>query len=158
MDFVLQKIEDIEIRGSGFSLSEIKELNIQVSRFEPCPGSSYIDLPKFLKLKHAIINVKNRDNECFKWAVLSGLFPAGNHCERVSKYKQYESLLNFSGISFPVDLKGISKFEKQNPNISVNVYMFEQKESKVRSLRLTKEIKMHHIHLLMLTKQTDETK
>lgn len=151
VSFVINKIDDIHLRGSGFSLSEIKELNVQVSRFEPIAGLSYIELPKYLKHKQAIINVQNKDNECFKYAILSALFPAARNAQRVSQYKQYENVLNFTGITFPVDLKQITKFEMQNPEISINVYMFDEKEVKVRPLRLTKIVKIKHIHLMLLT-------
>ena len=50
-----KKIEEVELRGSGFSLKEIIELNIQVSSFDPCSGASYIELPKFLTNKKATI-------------------------------------------------------------------------------------------------------
>lgn len=38
--FFKDKIDAIEMRGSGFSLSEIIELNVQLSKFEPFAGSS----------------------------------------------------------------------------------------------------------------------
>lgn len=152
---IIKRIDDIQLRGSGFTLSAINELNIQVSSFQPFPGSSYIELPKFLKDKHAIINVKNNDNECFKYAVLSALYPQKNNTQLVSTYKRLTHTLNFDGIQFPVDLKDITKFEHQNPTISINVYMFDDKEKKVRSLRLSKNVKANHIHLLMLTQTSD---
>lgn len=151
-----QKIDDIQLRGSGFSLSEIIELNIQLSSFDPCSGSSYIPLPKFLQSKHAIINVRNKDDQCFKYAVLSALFPVEKNAERVSHYVKHAELVNFTNIKFPVDLKQITKFEEQNPSISINVYMFEEDSKKVRPLRLSKNIKVHHIHLLLLTEKTDD--
>lgn len=130
VEFVKQKIDDIQLRGSGFNLSEIKELTIQISRFEPIAGTSYIDLPKFLKSKKAIINVKNEDNKCFKYAVLSALFPAAKDAQRVSKYKPFEHLLDFSCVQFPVELRDITKFEEKNPLVSINVYMFDSDSKK----------------------------
>ena len=38
-------------------------------------GSSYIPLPKFLAAKKAIVNLKNEDDECFKWAITRALNP-----------------------------------------------------------------------------------
>ena len=38
-------------------------------------GSSYIPLSKFLAAKKAIINLKNEDDECFKWAITQALNP-----------------------------------------------------------------------------------
>lgn len=121
---IMQKIDDVELRGSGFKLSEIKELNIQVSRYDPFAGASFIELPEYLQKKRAVINVRNNDNRCFKYAILSALYPVAKNPQRVLKYKQYENELDFSGIPFPVQLKDITKFEKLNPTISINVYMY----------------------------------
>lgn len=46
-----QRIDDVELRGSGFRLAAIQELNIQLSAFDPLSGSSYIPLPAFLQKK-----------------------------------------------------------------------------------------------------------
>ena len=43
--------------------------------------------------------------------------------------------LNFDGIAFPVSWKGIDKFEKQNPKISVNVLGYEEKD--IHPLRIS---------------------
>ncbi|XP_055316114.1 uncharacterized protein LOC129575903 [Sitodiplosis mosellana] len=151
VDFVQQKIDDMQLLGSGFRLAEITELNVQVSRYDPFGGSSYIKLPKHLEKKKAIINVQNKDNQCFKYAILSALFKPDSNAQRVSQYKQYENVLNFADIKFPVQLKDISKFESYNSTISVNVYMYDKKALVVRPLRLTKSVKLNHIHLLLLT-------
>lgn len=151
-----KKVEEVELRGSGFTLAQIIELNIQVSSYDPYAGASYINLPKFLQDKKAIINVQNTDNECFKYAVLSALYPAKNHVDRVNNYLPYENLLNFTGITYPVDFKKIIKFEQQNPRISINVYMYCEKSKNVRHIRLTKQVKEKHIHLLLLTQQSSD--
>lgn len=150
--YILEEINEVMLQGSGFTLSEINELSVQINRFEPLVGSSYIDLLPFLKNKRAIVNVINDDEMCFKYAVLSALFPAKANSHRVSNYTQHLNKLNFNGISFPVQITQIAKFEKQNVNISINVYIFNEKEQKVRPLRLTKSVRANHIHLLLLMK------
>lgn len=60
------------------------------------------------------------------------------------------------GISYPVTLKQIDLFEKNNPDISVNVYMledsYENEESKkiVVPVRISKHIGKDTVHLLLL--------
>ena len=62
--------------GSGWSLISIDDFTVHVARFNPLVGSSFIKTPRFIKLKRATINVKNKtDQYCFRWAVLSALFP-----------------------------------------------------------------------------------
>ena len=55
-------------RGSGWVYKGIKVVYLDISRNNPLRGGTYIPLPKKLENKHAIINVKNRDNACIKWA------------------------------------------------------------------------------------------
>ena len=45
-------------------------LEVHLAKYKPLKGSSYIELPDALKAKGAVINVKNTDEQCFKWAVL----------------------------------------------------------------------------------------
>lgn len=154
--YIQKKIDDFQMHGSGFTLSEIKELNIQVSHFQPIRGSSFIDLPKFLKSKKAIINVQNNDNQCFKYAILSALYPATSNPHRATNYYPYMNKLDFTNIKFPVQLTDIAKFEQQNPTISVNVYHFDDEKKLIQPLRLTKAVKTNHIHLLLLTEESND--
>ena len=60
--------------GSNWSFNKVMYLDINVNQHDPLKGNSYLPLPIFLRLKNAIINVKNNDNECFKWAITSAVF------------------------------------------------------------------------------------
>lgn len=162
---ILKKIEDFEENGSGWVLKEVIELCVNINDCELFTGSTYVPTPDFLEHKRAIINVQNNDNMCFKWAVLSALYPTRSNAHRVSKYKPFENNVNFTGIEFPVDLKQISKFEKQNNNILINVYEYNKKfncekgfmEKKIVPIRLTKKVKSEPnqtvIHLLLLREE-----
>lgn len=150
VEFVMNKIDEIPMRGSGFALSDIVELLVQANEFQPVTGSTYIELPDFIKRKHAVINVKNIDDQCFKYAVLSGLHPVKVNPQRVSNYVNYFDELNFHGIQFPIQIKDVGKFETNNPNISINIYMYDEKKGKILTLRMTKAVKQNHIHLLLL--------
>lgn len=150
--FISEKVEEFQMRGSGFTLSKICELLVNVNQHQPITGSSFIELPEYLKKKHAIVNVVNDDEQCFKYALLSALYPIKSNPHRVTNYKKYSKNLNFNGIQFPVDIKQIMKFEKQNTSISINVYGFNGKENKITVLHLTESVKQNHIHLLLITK------
>ena len=70
--------------------------------------------------------MKNEDNKCFTWSELRALDPREEHAERIDKdLKQKEDSLNMTAIEYPVSLKAIDKFERQNPTISINVYGHE---------------------------------
>ena len=85
-------------------------------------GNSYIPLPDIVKRKEACINVKNKDDKCFRWAVLSALHPASKNPDRVTKYEGFEGEQNFKDIEFPVTPRQIAKFEHQN-DVSINLYI-----------------------------------
>lgn len=157
LNVVLRKIDDAIMQGSGFSLSAIKELTVQVNRYDPIRGSSYIKTPKFLADKRAIVNVKNKDNKCFMWAVLSALHhdkQSKNH-DRLKKYEKYDNELNFKGIEFPIQIKSIGKFEQLNEALAINVYMYDTSTKKIQPLRISKEMNRKRIHLMLLKKETD---
>ena len=121
-------IEKYQNNGSGWYFKNIKELQINVVEYSPQKGSSYIDLPVWIKNKKAIINLKNKDDKCFIWCVLRYLHPKPRDNEIISDLKKYEKELVTKGLSFPMDIKNISKFEKLNPNIpSVTVFSVEGK-------------------------------
>lgn len=155
IDEIIKNVHDTAIRGSGFTLARIIELNVQISSYQPLNGSSYIKTPKELASKKALINVKNEHDEmCFKWAVLSALHPIERNPQKVQNYYDYRNELNFDGINFPVSLKDIDKFTRQNEKISINVYYYDKKKdkkkSKVSPLRVSSDVKENHIHLLLL--------
>ena len=70
---------------SGWRLKRVVELEIPVVEYNPVGGSSYIPLPTKRRGKEAIINMKNEDNECFKWSVPRALNPVDKNSERISK-------------------------------------------------------------------------
>lgn len=124
--YILEKVDDIVMRGSGFSLTEINELLVQVNEFQPIAGSTYIPLPPELARKKSIVNVQNTDNQCCKYAVLSALHPVDRNAQRVTNYIPFYNELVFDGIDFPVKIRDINRFEQLNSNISINIYMYDE--------------------------------
>ena len=89
-------------------------------------GSSHLPLSNWLAHEKAIKNPKNKDQECFKWAVItaSKWEEINNNPERMSKLKRFEKDFDWSGIEFPVSVKDIKKFEFRN-QISINLLAIE---------------------------------
>ena len=128
---VLEDISAFQDSGSGWVFEAIVNLAIHTIEYEPLRGRSYMQLPKSLANKKAIINPKNDDNQCFKWAVTRAINPTDDNARRIDKkLKEKARELNWDGISFPTPLKDIDKFEKNNPSISINVvgYNYEVDE------------------------------
>ena len=153
----LQKVEQAE--GSGWVFVEVENLTLYTDIWDPIKAGSYIDLPKELKNKNAIVNMKNEDNnKCFLWCVLRALNPSKDkHPSRIDKdLKSKENTLNMEGIAYPVDLKDIKRFEKQNLDISISVLGYS-KDERIYPLRISKFTKMkkederkHNIVLLLI--------
>ena len=59
--------------GSGWIFQSIENLFLKVDRFNPLKGEGYIGLPTAIKSKKAVINVQNKDNRCFEYAIFSAL-------------------------------------------------------------------------------------
>ena len=127
------------------------KLDLGVAVYAPLQGSSYMKLPKGLEDKKAILNVQNEDEKCFLWSVLAALHRVNwkDHPFRVQHYKCYEHELNVSGIEFPMKVKDISKFERQNPTISINLFGYEEKE--LFPVYITEHKKEQHVNLLLIS-------
>ena len=82
-------------QGSHWTIDKVVNLTIHMARYRPLKGSSYILLPIKLRSKHAIINIKNKDNKCFMWSVLAALYPVQRDGKRIWKYKRSCVLFKF---------------------------------------------------------------
>lgn len=91
-------------------------------------GSSYTELPRELSNNaKGLINIKNKDKQCFRWCHIRYLSPQDNNPQRIKKSdKDYIKKLDYSGTEFPVTISQINKIEKQN-DIRINVFGYEQK-------------------------------
>lgn len=125
-------------------------------------ASSFISLPEQIKNKKAIINVQNNDDACFAWAITSALREPNGLPQRTSSYPDYNTVADFTDITFPVTLKEIAKFEERN-NLSINVYGLESHFNNkviyevVGPLHFTKRRRLVHINLLFLCNDNGNT-
>jgi len=140
--------------GSGWQLHKVLHLDLGVVAYKPVEGASYLPLPKKIKNKKAVLNVRNDDLKCFLWSVLAAKHPIDrrDNANRVNHYKPYESELNMAGIDYPVKIDQVKKFERQNPTISVSVFGYEENE--LFPLYITKDKKELHVNLLLYSQDT----
>ena len=122
-----ERIQNFNQRGSNWRFQRVLSLDVHFTDFIPLRESTFLPLPKKIATKKAVINMKNDDDQCFKWSVTRALHPVEKNSERITKeLKDQSERLDWSGLKFPVDLNQIAIFEKFNPSISINVFGFDK--------------------------------
>ena len=151
LNFVSQWIS----QGSGWTIQSVDSHHLNIVRYQPMKGSSYIQLPQELRNSaKGLINLKNVDNECFRWCHIRHLNPQDKYPQRIKKVdKEYINKLDYTGIVFPVTIKQLNKIEKLN-EININVFGYEEKQP--YPIYISKEKYEDHMELLLITK--DENK
>ena len=67
---IQETLEKWTQRGSGWVVDRVETLWLDIA----------------VRNKKEVVNVKNKDDHCFWWALRSILFPARDHVDRLSKY------------------------------------------------------------------------
>ena len=155
---MIEAMENYNKRGSNWIFKRVIRLDVNFVRWKPLGGkplggSAWIPLPEKLAQKKAIINMKNKDDFCFKWCVTRAANMVENHPERITEdLREQAEKFDWTDCKFPMPLEKIKFFEKRN-NLSINVYEWNGHAS---PLIVTKEEKPFHIDLVFLTKGTDQ--
>ena len=151
LNFVAQWVSE----GSGWTIQSVDSHFINLVKYEPLKGSSYIQLPTELRNSaKGLINLKNDDNECFRWCHTRHLNPQDKYPQRIKKSdRKYVDKLNYKGIEFPVTTKQYNKIEKLN-EININVFGYEDKQP--YPIYVSTEKYDNEMNLLLITK--DENK
>ena len=151
MNFVAQWISE----GSGWTIQSVDNHYLNIVKYEPMKGSSYIKLPQELRHNNkGLINIKNEDNECFRWCHIRHLNPQETNPQRIKKSdKEYVKNSDYSGIEFPATTKQYNKIEKQN-EININVFGYENK--KPYPIYISKEKYEDHMELLLTTENKNK--
>ena len=149
-DKIKESMASFQMHGSSWRFKAVTKFEINSVVYKPLKGSSYIPLPAILANKKAIINMKNDDDECFKWCITRALNPVERDSERITKILRMQSeKFNWKGIEFPVapDANIISRCEKNN-NICINLFGYEEN---IYPLYLSKQEFNIHIDLLLIS-------
>ena len=93
--------------GSGWTIMAVENHFLNLVKYVPMKGSSYIQLPHELRNSaKGLLNIKNEDNECFRWCHIRHLNPQDKNPQRIKKTdKAFVKNLNYQGIEFPVSAK-----------------------------------------------------
>ena len=152
---ILNMIAQWVSEGSGWTLQSVDNHCLNIVQYQPMKGSSYIKLPQELRnSSKGLINMKNEDNECFRWCHIRFLNPQDKNPQRIKKSdKQYVDNLNYNEIEFPVTTKQYNKIEKQN-EININVFGYENKQP--YPIHVSKEKYDNQMNLLLITENENK--
>ena len=148
---ILNKVAQWISEGSGWSIGSVDNHYLNIVKYQPLKGSNYMILPTELRnSSKGLINIKNDDNEYFRWCHIRHLDPQDKNPQRIKKAdKQYIDKLDYSNIDFPVSQKKYNKIEKQN-NININVFGYV--ENQPFPIYVSKEKFENQMNLLLITK------
>ena len=152
---ILNVIDKWVSEGLGWVIDRIDSHYLNVTLCKPLNGSSYIKLPaKLGNSRKGLINLKNEDNECFRWCHIRHLNPQMKDPQRIKKDdKKKVNEFNYDGVEFSVSQRHYNKVEKQN-SIRINVFGYE--DGQPFPINISKETFEEQMNLLLITK--DEKK
>ena len=143
-----------KMKGSDFVYSGIDYFYYDLNKVSISKGGSYIESPKWLKDKKAIINQKNENFKCFQYATTLALNfdKISSHPERVSKVKSFIDNYNWNKINFPSNRNDWNWFEV-NKDIALNILYVPFKTKKIEIAYKSKYnlVRNNQVILLMIS-------
>lgn len=64
---ILERIQTYNREGSNRRFQRVTSLKIHLNRYKPLDGLSYIKFPSKIGKERAVPNIKNKNEECFRW-------------------------------------------------------------------------------------------
>ena len=119
-----ETLEKLTQRGSGWAVVQVRKVWLDITRYQPLRGGSYIPLPPEVKYKKAVVNVKNMDDHCLRWALRSALFQAAENPHRPANFPTADGL-DLTGIDAPTPISQIGEVERQN-DLAINVFGWDK--------------------------------
>ena len=160
---LLREYEESTLKGSGWYYLKVHKFELRISENVPLFARGHMLLPKQFAHCKSLINIKNMDDYCFKYCILSK-YVNENKDLWISYLNKpdLEAKYDWSCINFPTSLNDISKFEKIN-NVSVNVFGIEQKiqtyngrtcfTNELFPLKVCEEQRQDHHDLLLVSNE-----
>ncbi len=118
--------------GSGWVVSQINHVDVKMAQFQPIQGSSYIELPPNIKKCKYLLNIRNKDHNCFTYCFVAAYhMKYGPSLTREGKSETYRTnpeTYRGTGIHVPngnypapMSIKHMDDFEEKNV-VNINVF------------------------------------
>ena len=98
-------------------------------------GKSYIELPKVIQNKKATINIKNDDDKCFDYALItSRIYKDHDKTDLRVVKKNLDKIKIPDGIAYPITSNEINLYEELN-DIQINVFSLDGYTDEIEDVR-----------------------
>ena len=81
---------------AGF-FSNFVFLQLTLWHLDPLTAIAFVPLLNWIQTRRTLVNIRGTGNDCFKWAVLAGMYPVDIHEDRSCKYVEQ---VDFSSLPF----------------------------------------------------------
>ena len=136
--------------GSEWNLFQILTLFIKGFTIKPLRASSYIPTPeKYNHPRCGLINIQNKDQECFKWCCKYHQSTKVKNNDRISVLRQLDDKYDYSNVNFPSTFDDIATFEENN-KVSVFVYYVDENEIRIEKEGNRQYVPNDRIYLLRI--------
>jgi hypothetical protein len=131
--------------NSGFNMDPagLTSASISSNCYEIRTGRAHVVLPApFNSSACGLVNIRNTDDNCFKYCISAATNQPKNNASRVdyyiSKKNQENGGLDRTGVSFPASLKDVRRFESNNPSVAISCFSLDDENRNVHPLYLSK--------------------
>ena len=163
IETIIGEMEKFTSHGSGWNAIGIVKVTIQCTHYDSIGGSSFLPTPKWLQNKRALVNVVNdKDDKCFLYSILAHKYADKTNPNRTFHYRSYIDDMarsgSLEGLSWPLPIKQIPIFERNNSEYSINVMYVDPDETDHRIVPLYASKyrqREQQVFLLLLTEQIE---
>jgi hypothetical protein len=129
---IFEDILEIDLVNSGYIYSRMKSIKFGITKCKNKRGGIFIDTPEWIKDRKAVINIQNDNENCFLYCIAAADHPVNrkDHPNRSKQYEKYFKDYNIIDIKFPLELKDIEKFERNNKK-AINVICYKTAEHEI---------------------------
>ena len=106
-----------------------------------------------------MLNIQNfDDNYCILYAILAHIHPVGrnSHPELQQKCLMFMVEISYERLNIPLKITDVSKLEKMNPDISINVLFYENRNP-FPLYSSSHRNRKHHVNLLLIRDEKSGT-
>jgi hypothetical protein len=123
---IIEEVEKFTQRGSGHGIDFVIKFDLKLDRYVPVRGASYLKTPGWIVAKKCCVNVRNTDQDCFRYALTAAVDRPAHHTERPAYYNTTErrALFDLRGIEMPARCSSdtFKRFEALNRGYSLTVF------------------------------------